>query len=352
MKDLNSKDLHTYKIFLKRMQETMIDKELDKYLPIIMDFIELEYKSDDHNNYSLEDFIQECFAEFYREKNDETLDEERFSHIIRKTYKEMNENQKITENTSEEQCYEINSDINFDFDIALQKAEKNISELKNDKQLEAFNLMKNKEYIELDSEDRKEICKQLGITPSNFQQTYSRTIYRQIRDAMRRSKFSDEYHIEDYKKERYDNYNWLYINILYSPIYRYTDHFVDELKELPLRELYNHNFAKEIKNSIMNKLYEEIGNIIIRRNNHDLLNELMYIRYLNGEYNPSHKEEIDFITDKLNSLLNIVNDNYINKPINKDDENQLYIIKNYYKIMNDIKNELNKISNRKELRTR
>lgn len=94
MNNLNKKDLFIYRKFLNSMRDNLIDTDLDLYLPLIMDFIESKYESNENNNYDLEDFIQECFALFYNDKIKNILELDYFETKINEIYSKMNNEQK------------------------------------------------------------------------------------------------------------------------------------------------------------------------------------------------------------------------------------------------------------------
>ena len=60
--NLNKRDLHYYKLFLKQSKNGYQNELLDNSFKIINSFILKKYNSNDFKTSSLEDFIQECFA--------------------------------------------------------------------------------------------------------------------------------------------------------------------------------------------------------------------------------------------------------------------------------------------------
>lgn len=94
MNKLSKKDLFIYRLFLKNMNNVIIDNELDNYLLSIMNFIENNYISDNNNNYDLNDFIQECFLAFYELKKDNKLSHIKYNDELIAIYLNMNTTQK------------------------------------------------------------------------------------------------------------------------------------------------------------------------------------------------------------------------------------------------------------------
>ena len=114
--NLSKRDLHYYYQFLNQMKIGFQNELLDKSLKLINNFILSKYQSNDFQNLTLEDFIQECYTLVI--SNNKTMG----YNMINRLYDKLknNDNNQSKKEYIDNNSYEINYDSIY-FDMILDK---------------------------------------------------------------------------------------------------------------------------------------------------------------------------------------------------------------------------------------